>query len=146
MNSLALSVALALGLGPLGSACEGASPLAERKDQPSADALGKWVDVWIPPSASGYRSFAESWQDWVVLARFELPRGELATFLDRNHLVERDAQPAPQTKQPWFAPAAAARTFTSAPTAGAPPARFAKVFWIAERGERAEVFLRATDR
>jgi hypothetical protein len=127
------------------------SPLPERKEEPSAEALGKWIDLWIPPGASGYRSHAESWQDWVVLATFELPAAELPAFLTRNQLIASAAvAPVPPSKQPWFQPPADARTYTPAPSASdaaKKPSRFAKVYWISQRDARARarVYLRATD-
>lgn len=150
----ALAAALVLTAA---AACDEKGPLPERKDEPAAAALAQWIDLWIPPSATAYRSYAESWQDWVVFATFELPAADLEPFLARNRLTDPATAPVPPAatrsaaRHAWFQPPASARSFTQAPPIGdaaastAPP-RFAKRVWLADGGARVTVYLRATDR
>jgi hypothetical protein len=123
--------------------------LPNRQDQPSAPALAKWIDLWIPPGATAFRSYAEAWQDWRVIAQFDLTASELSTFIERNHLQPAGSAAAPQAplQQAWFTPPAAARAYRPGTDAsdGATTSRFSKALWIHAHGDGATVYLHAAD-
>jgi phosphate/sulfate permease len=52
----------------------------------TAQQLEQWTGMDLPTSATNLRSHAEGFQDWQVRVRFEMPKGEVATFLRSNNL------------------------------------------------------------
>jgi hypothetical protein len=144
--------AMALGGGGVWLLLRGADAVFEgRKAAPSAAELARWVGVWLPPEPSHWQSYAEGWQDWQVVARFELTTSQRDEFLQRNHL-EPQPPTTPSTsaqallQRTWFAPSATARTYTTAAVEPGAATGFTSTAWIDEHGDTATVFLYAFDR
>lgn len=115
-----LSVLVGMGILAVGAfvVLLGGDFIASSEREPNPAELEKWIGVKVPARATAYRSYAEGFQDWMILARFELPPSELAPFLEANRLEpgERDADSAVQAplEQAWFHPGAQAQTHAPA--------------------------------
>jgi hypothetical protein len=128
----------------------GATMFDTRRPAPTAPELEKWIGVKVPAGATGYQSYVEGFQDWMLLARFELPSSELAPFLAANRLEpapDKTSAPTAET-QAWFRPSQRAQAH--APTrlpdghadapAGPDPADLTTV-WTEPVGDRVIVHL-----
>ncbi len=115
-----LSVLAGMGILAVGAfvLLLGGGLFASSHREPSPAQLEQWIHVKVPASASAYRSYAEGWQDWMILARFELPSSELAPFLEANRLEPAGHHVGSFEKAPldqeWFRPGDLARTHAPA--------------------------------
>ncbi len=143
---LLVAAASVVGLALAGAVIyAGATMFDTRRPAPAAPELAQWIGVKVPASATGYQSYVEGFQDWMLLARFELPSSELAPFLATNRLEPApDKTSAPLTEtQAWFRPGERAQAHAPArlpdghpdKPAGPDPADLTTV-WTESSGER----------
>lgn len=73
----------------------------DRKAKPTPTQLASWIKIWIPPEVSKYSASAAGALDWEVVARFDIPRHRIATFLEKSALVAEGAgEPGPGRLRP----------------------------------------------
>jgi hypothetical protein len=104
---IALGLAGLLGLGGVGMKWLFADAINQTINLTPQE-FSDWVKLQIPSTAQNWKAYGEGFQDWYILARFELPAEELPAFLKANGLV-----PAPLDEPPedvlnlsWFRPKA----------------------------------------
>lgn len=149
-----LSVLAGMGILAVGAfvVLLGGSFIASSEREPNPAELEQWIGVKVPTRATAYRSYAEGFQDWVILARFELSSSELAPFLAANRLEpeeNEDAVKAPLDQQ-WFRPAADAQAYAPArlpeghpDKKPGPDAADLTTVWTESSGDRSIVHVRS---